>query len=765
MAFLRLPHAPVRDEFLAQIGEWCGEHGLQFTGHVLEEDTLRSQSHIVGCCMRHYEYMQAPGMDLLTEHWRCYVVAKQVTSAARQFGWKWRLTEIYGCTGWDFPFEAHKALGDWEVACGINLRCQHLSWYTMLAEAKRDYPAAIFYQSPWWEHYSKVEDYYARIHAVMTRGVEVRDLLVIHPVEGVWAMANREYRKDPVLGEYDQLFNDLTNALLSQQIDFDYGDEEIMSRHGKLGKTEGGATIKLAKATYKAVLVPPMKTMRSSTLGLLMKFAAAGGAVVFVGEICTHVDAEPSDAVAQLAGKCVKVSLDGKEMAAAVAPACRRVSITDPAGNALAPVIYLLREDKEAFYLFIANTSDVPREWNKDLLTRDRKAYFPEVRVRGLGGCLGTPVELDPETGAMYAADATRAEDAWEIRTSLPRIGSRLFVIPKQVDDTQLQPRRALRDARREGLGGLSWDITLSENNVLVLDRPKYKIAEGDWQLPTEILRVDKAVRQAIGAPVRGGAMCQPWAREVPDKPRHVAVTLGYTFEARSIPSGDLSLAIEQPQRFRICVNGQCISTDADSGWWTDKSLRRVPIDPSLLRLGGNEIVMECDFDGTFSGLEIAYLLGSFGTSINDGEAALVAPPKSLRLGDWVPQGLAFYSGSVAYRRKIYPRLSEGQRLFVRLGEYRGVAVRVLLDGKPAGIIGWEPCELDITDALSGREMELSLEVLGHRRNSHGPLHHSEKWPTWTGPGEFVSGGERWIDGYQLVPCGLMTEPQLITKE
>ena len=91
--------------------------------------------------MRFYEHMQAPGMDLLTERWRIYDTAKQVSSVARQFGRKWRLTETYGCTGWDFPFAGHKALGDWQTALGINLRCQHLYWYTMKGEAKRDYPA------------------------------------------------------------------------------------------------------------------------------------------------------------------------------------------------------------------------------------------------------------------------------------------------------------------------------------------------------------------------------------------------------------------------------------------------------------------------------------------------------------------------------------------------------------------------------------------------------------------------------------------------
>ena len=184
--------------FSKQIGEWCGRNRLLFTGHVLEEDSLSKQVATASACMRFYEHMQAPGMDMLTERWRIYDTAKQVSSAARQFGRKWRLTETYGCTGWDFSFAGHKALGDWQVALGINLRCQHLSWYTMQGEAKRDFPAAIGYQSPWWKHYAKVEDYFARLHAVMTPGEEVRDLLVIHPVESMWLQVRKDWRQAPV---------------------------------------------------------------------------------------------------------------------------------------------------------------------------------------------------------------------------------------------------------------------------------------------------------------------------------------------------------------------------------------------------------------------------------------------------------------------------------------------------------------------------------------------------------------------------------------
>ncbi|MCK4602912.1 MAG: hypothetical protein KAU28_10630, partial [Phycisphaerae bacterium] len=210
------------DAFARQIGQWCEKNKMLHTGHVLAEETLSSQTAVVGSCMRFYEHMQAPGMDILTEYHREYDTAKQVASVARQFGRKWRLTETYGCTGWDFPFAGHKAVGDWQVALGINLRCQHLSWYTMQGEAKRDYPASIFYQSPWWELYPAVEDYFARVHSVMTRGEEVRDLLVIHPVESMWMLCRKGWKEDPAVRRYDAALASLRDTLLAANIDFDY---------------------------------------------------------------------------------------------------------------------------------------------------------------------------------------------------------------------------------------------------------------------------------------------------------------------------------------------------------------------------------------------------------------------------------------------------------------------------------------------------------------------------------------------------------------
>ena len=208
------------ENFAEPLNDWCEKHGIVFTGHVLHEDSLMNQTVPEGSLMRFYEHMGYPGIDCLTEHNRCYWIVKQLASTARQTGKRWMLSELYGCTGWQFNFKSHKAVGDWQALFGINLRCQHLSWYTMEGESKRDYPASILHQSPWYKDYAKVEDYFARFGLVMYEGEPDCDVLVLNPIESLWCQAyagwahwlsNASADVAPYEERYAQLFHMLTD--------------------------------------------------------------------------------------------------------------------------------------------------------------------------------------------------------------------------------------------------------------------------------------------------------------------------------------------------------------------------------------------------------------------------------------------------------------------------------------------------------------------------------------------------------------------------
>ncbi|MDD5706391.1 MAG: hypothetical protein PHR35_10720, partial [Kiritimatiellae bacterium] len=171
--------------FLEPIGAWCAAHDLALTGHMVEEPSLESQTMYDGEAMRGYRVMQLPGMDLVDDGLQLST-AKQVQSAARQFGRPGVLSELYGCTGWDFSFADFKAQGDWQAALGVTQRVPHLSWVSMRGEAKRDCPGSIFYQQPWWREWRLLEDHFARLNVVLSRGRPVVHVAVIHPIESFW---------------------------------------------------------------------------------------------------------------------------------------------------------------------------------------------------------------------------------------------------------------------------------------------------------------------------------------------------------------------------------------------------------------------------------------------------------------------------------------------------------------------------------------------------------------------------------------------------
>jgi len=729
--------------FARTIGRWCEKHGIALTGHVLMEETLSSQTYAIGSAMRFYEYMQIPGIDNLTENNYEFDTAKQCASVCRQMGRPRMLSELYGCTGWDFPFEGHKADGDWQAVLGVNLRCQHLAWYTMLGEAKRDYPASISYQSPWWEYYSKVEDYFARVSLAMSRGRAVRHLLVVHPIESMWTRFSGDWRKSRRVEELDRRFATLRDWLLQEHLDFDYGDEEMMGRLGSVKKERGGrALLRVGKADYRAVLVPPLDTIRSSTLDLLEKFADAGGLVVFAGRPPKFVDALADDSAEGLARRCKRVAFARRPVCEALESACRTVSLADEKGREVRSLLYQLREETGAHYLFIINL--------------DRRKACENVLVRV--GVEGEAEEWDAETGRRFSARQRREGNHLVIETDFPPTGSRLFVIRKR-GGGNLPHRPRYETVKRRPLPRTPDVTSLDEPNVLVLDRPRFRIEGGKWRGPEEILRVDREVRRSLGVAPRGGNMVQPWARPKPSRKKSRRLDLLFEFEVREIPAGPVELAVEQPHRFAIAVNGTQIATDKETGWWVDRSIRRLPIDPAHLKLGRNEIALSIAYTED-DGLEASFLLGWFGVAVEATEASIVAPPRKLRPGDWCKLGLPFYSGAVTYewRAEIEPP-SNGERVFLAVPRFRGACARVLVNGRQAGIIAWQPHELDITDLVGEGENMIGVEVISSRRNSFGPLHQAEPEDHWTGPLQFITTGDRWTDAYNLKPHGLLAPP------
>ena len=715
--------------FADQCGDWCDRHGLMLTGHMMEEPTLESQTSALGEAMRSYRGFQLPGIDMLCNRFE-FTTAKQAQSASRQFGREGVLSELYGVTGWDFDFRGHKAQGDWQAALGITVRVQHLSWVSMKGEAKRDYPASISYQSPWWKDYSFVENHFARVNTAMTRGKADVRVGVIHPVESYWLHFGPKEQTDGIRSQLDQNFQNLTNWLLCGSIDFDFISESLLPQQC----SAGSAPLQVGSMAYDTIIVPGCETLRGSTLERLEAFAAAGGRLIFLGSAPKYENAVPSDRGSMLWQNAAHAEFS-KEAVLEVLEPVRLVDIRNSNGSRTSNLIHQLRRDGEDRWLFIAH-SEMP--YHRDIPKGQK------IRI-SLAGEYGV-IQYDTQTGEIIPMESTIENGKTVINAELYDLDSLLL---RYTARDAVRPKAAMTAAAVPVKLPIPHRVpyTLDTPNMYLLDKAEYALDNDPYRPAQELLRADNELRAQLGWPKRQGAVAQPWTVHEP-KPEHT-VRLRFTvYSAAEV--ANVKLALEDADVAVITCNGTPVTAKPD-GWYTDKSIGTVAV--GSLREGENIIEVTLPF-GRRTNVEWCYLLGSFGVRVS-GEYRQIVPAQTLLgFGDVTTQGLAHYCGNITYHLDVE---TTGGALTVTVPHYAGAAVRVDVD-EQEGYIAYPPYRLELGALSAGKHM-LKLTLLGNCQNGFGPLHLANLRESWIGPNSWRSTGYAWTECYRLKELGLLSPP------
>ena len=740
-AYMELLQRMFLENWAKPLHAWCQEHELELTGHILHEDSLAGQAVPCGSMMRYYPHLDRPGIDILGNDNECYWAAKQLDSVARQFGQQWRLSELYGCSGWGFDFAGHKRIGDWQALLGINLRCHHLSWYTMAGEAKRDYPASIFFQSAWFEEYKHVERYFSRLSSVLLQGSPAADVLVLHPVESLWARINAGWAtwlcaKDESILTAEAKIVELSQWLWDAQLDFDYGDEGLLAEHGSI-EPGSDTPLRFGQQHYHTVVVGAMETMRQSTLDTLQAFRDAGGTVVFAGESPNYIDALPSEAAAQLAALCESTAWDHRAVTAAVAQGSKQSLQVRASDGTLInqDIMSQVREDADGQWIVLLNTN--------------HESGLSELQIELQSGAQYL-AEFDCRTGRHYAVPFKQENGCMSWSSSLAKSGERVFRISHEPIDCEA-PRASLNASQTETLEG-PYAYQLNEPNTLVLDRPEYQIGTADWQAAEDILTIDAQLRDSLEVPRRGGTMVQPWFSKEDAHTGRAALKLRYHFEIETLPE-TIELALEQPQHFQLSINGQALESSLLPDYWVDAAIRRIRVPTDLLKTGSNQIELAVNF-GADVDLEAIYLLGDFGVYYRDPiTATLGTLPERIEAADLCAQGLPHYSGGITYSLPL-PNSSSPRKL--ELGDFGGAALAVQTADNSETIC-FPPYQANIAAGVDQAEVTVWLT----RRNLFGPMHLIPSEQSQTGPDSFRSTGNDYQDSPVLTASGLLIEPTL----
>lgn len=159
------------ENYYGRLSKWCGEHGVALYGHPAGSADIGLQN-----------YFGVPGQDLV---WRAVepsntltspdsVSAKCSSDSARHLERRRNSNEVFGVCGqkgnpWDFTFSDMLWYLNFLFARGVNLIFPHAFYYSVRTPLQyNERPPDVGPNNIWWEDYSVVSSYIARLSFINT---------------------------------------------------------------------------------------------------------------------------------------------------------------------------------------------------------------------------------------------------------------------------------------------------------------------------------------------------------------------------------------------------------------------------------------------------------------------------------------------------------------------------------------------------------------------------------------------------------------------
>lgn len=727
------------ENFMKQIYDWCDTNNTKLTGHMVMEETLHSQLTSNASCMPNYEYMHIPGMDWLTRNYPVNNTSLQLSSVGHQLGKKQMISETFALSGWNVSFEELKWLFEAQMVRGVNLLCQHLEGYSLRGIRKRDYPASLFYQQPWWDDYEYFNSYVSRIGVLLAEGSVRYKVLVLHPQSSAWIVYDNSVNEG--LDQLDSEWSRLISALEENQINFHLGDEKIIERHGRIA----AGKFVIGEQSYETVVVPPSNNMSSINLVLLKRFREQGGKIIFSDKAPYLLDGEESNELTEFIKTCT-VMTESELITALYEPYCD-IKIKPAGDNCNARTVYVTTRnfDTEGFDMIYIVNSGLER---KDLVLS-----LPYEKV----------VEFNPMDGETYPVPFIKKEDGCDIRHLFEARGS--LVLFGITDEKAILDEKPVA-AGMTGVSGkkaltidpeAQWEIKNIDPNAITLD---YCDCYFDGEMVGKHIPVNNIQEMAC-------ALKRP-----------VDIRLVFPFNVGDTGIAPVSLVIETPEKFEIFLNDILVENIV-TGYYQDKSFKTISLKDGL-KPGRNEITCRIRFKQspevyenikksllfeseknklTYDDeIEAIYLIGDFAVKTDDefvqlpdqavfckGNFTLVKKPDHIILRSIVSQGFPFFSGKLHVSHTINLKAGELENRVLRFDRRSWNNIKVIVNGEKAGEILWAPYEVSLDGLLLEGDNTIEIIFVGTLRNLLGPHHLSIGESYCVGPFSFFEKSPLWI--------------------
>ncbi len=693
--------------------EYCEKLGLEFTGHYWEHEwpgCTRVSDNMALSAWQH-----RPGVDILFNQYSQDVHSQfgnirsvmELASVANQLGRKRSLCEAYGGGGWDLRFEDMKRIGDWLFVLGVNSLTEHLSHVSIRGARKADYPQSFSYHEPWWGSYHVLVSYFTRLSAAMSAGEQVNEILVIEPTTTAW-MYQQDQTTRRELDKIGSVFQKLVVTLVGNQVEFDIGCEDIITRHGSV---QDGKFV-VGHRRYSIVVLPPMtENLNIKTIELIEEYLGQAGKVICCGPAAERMDGVISD-------RCKNASKNSH---------WRQADSTE------LPKILLQHSENG----FAVRSNDPNRGFllhHRRILEDGQLVFVTNTNInQSCNGVIESSAQSaeqwNPQTGEIWPCSFKKVADGINLDFELAPCGSLLLFLSDK--SAPAAPQLTVESSKIRPEGELQ--IRRIAPNVLTLDYLDLSFGKETMQQ----IYYHRAARMAF---VKHGLWNNPWDHAVQFRDELISKKFApdsgfdavYRFTIKKKVPKPLYIVIERPDLYTITCNAKSVTAEAGS-WWIDKSFGKIDI-TSAAKRGENKVVIKATPFTVYHEIAAAYVLGGFIVKAEDAGFVIV-PDEPLKLGPWNKQGHQFYAQGVCYTQRFNISKPTG-RYFVQLSDWYGSVAEVVVNDSSAGCIYHQPWQCDVTEYINKGTNEIKVIVTGTLKNTLGP-HHGRPPLGYAGPDSF----------------------------
>lgn len=206
---------------------------------------------------------------------RCLIDAKMSSSIAHIYQRERSAVCGYWRSGWGMTQEENIAWTHENFAYGLNLYNGHGGLFSSMGGWYEWEPPLIYFRQPYVKHWPEVVSYISRLSAVMSQGTHCADVALLYPLTTVHSQWLRGDHFTSIAYEAGNECFALAQHIYTSGIDFDFIDDHSLAQ----AEIRDGV-LTIAGIDFRCVVIPPMTTIKFSTLLTLKRFYEAGGTVI-----------------------------------------------------------------------------------------------------------------------------------------------------------------------------------------------------------------------------------------------------------------------------------------------------------------------------------------------------------------------------------------------------------------------------------------------------------------------------------------------------